>query len=72
MNVTSVRRTNPKIGFPKLMISRNEGMIVLFSSEKQGVALDVGGSTYYKKGHFASDWIIDSFEDFHGTITLEQ
>ena len=54
--------------YPKLMISKDLLLVVLMSAEKQGVVIDCTG--VYEVGHFSTDWHMDSFEDFEGSITL--
>lgn len=57
-----------EIEYPCLMVS-STGAIVLFTEYKEGVLLRQGES-FWKEGHFASDWIMDSFTPFEGCITL--
>ena len=64
---------NPKSekSFPKLMIcvdEFNKGLIVLFSSIGCGTALNK--SVAYVNGYYSSSWVVSSFQDFEGSITL--
>ena len=58
------------ISFPKLMISNN-GTVVLMNEDASGTALTSNRTSFYKVGHYATDWIMGSFVDYNGTITLE-
>jgi len=56
--------------FPKLMINKATGTIVLFETDKRGVALV--GDTYLEcLGDYSRDWNMDHFTDYHGSITIE-
>jgi len=60
--------------FPKLMELKKKtphgNVIVLFSDENHGVAVYEDGQICYEIGHYASDWIMDDFQDFTGSVTL--
>ena len=65
----------PPVGFPKLMVSKGAGPIILafdkgnFGSELKGVV--VGRPTLSQPiGHTCNWWAADCFEDFDGSITL--
>lgn len=47
------------------------GAIVLFNSSKEGTLIYKGGfSDQFCIGEYLTDWLIESFEDFNGTVTL--
>jgi hypothetical protein len=66
-----IRVTNEKTqtGYPKLMIGKDSGLIVLAKKAKggciHGTSLDQDSCGYYSE-----TWIKDEFEDFDGEITL--
>ena len=69
MNSRIVKTEVKEKGFPKLMVSRN-GVIVLFSSEKEGVVIQKGAGTI-NVGSNRSNWAPDSFEDFNDELILK-
>jgi hypothetical protein len=56
--------------FPKLMVNKITGTIVLFETEGRGVAL-VGHADLECLGDFSKNWNMDNFTDYHGMITIE-
>lgn len=64
-------KSNSPIPFPKLMVSKNTGRVVLFETPTKGVVVYTGKMTYLLSvGESASDWVPEQFEDYHGTVTL--
>lgn len=63
-----VKEQEKKNEFPSLMKSKNSELIVLFSSEDIGIVLKK--DTHNSRFDYRGDWIIDTFEDFKGIITL--
>jgi hypothetical protein len=58
--------------FPKLMAcvdGNNEGMIVLFNCRSQGMVVSPGKA--WDIGEWSSSWNNDVFNDFIGTVTLQ-
>jgi hypothetical protein len=55
--------------YPKLMISKDFGHIVLMDAPKRGVNIREGSN--YIVGYFSEHWNMDCFEDFTGTVTLK-
>ena len=55
--------------FPKLMKSNNSDLIVLFTSEFNGVVL-VEGSTW-SVGRVSDNWSMSGFIDLKGELTLK-
>lgn len=55
--------------YPKLMITKTSGCIVLFHEEEKGVCLQKG-DTQNIVGNHSSIWNMHAFEDFTGSITL--
>jgi hypothetical protein len=66
VKVTPVKNELP---FPKLMACK-DGQINLFIEENRGVVVYKGGSISWSVGYFSEDWKMNSFTDFHGTVTL--
>lgn len=71
MKVTVSPITTPTVRpFPKLMKSTTgNGLVVLKQSDRLGFVVAVGRSTW-KIGEHHNQWSLD-FEDFTGTVTLE-
>ena len=68
MKVTTTNATSVKVlDYPKLMIGE-QGTIVLMTKKSYGAALR---SDHYDTGHVDDDWYMPAFEDYTGTITLE-
>ena len=57
-----------ELGFPKLMISEKE-VIVLF--ERIGSGTVLMGDKDFSIGHQSSGWYMNVFKDFHGEIILK-
>ena len=57
--------------FPKLMECKDATKIVLFVSETEGFVVDRISTHGYDIGHWSESWIPNMFEDYGGTITLE-
>lgn len=65
-----------KKGFPKLMItdsdSEEKKMIVLFTKSNTGtVVYSERKNSYYVQGFYSDKWIPEEFQDFDGTIQLQ-
>lgn len=60
--------------YPKLMISKERKLIVLFHRPSVGTVLTDDGSSlaHYREGFYTDDWIMSQFKDFHGTVELTQ
>ena len=54
--------------FPKIMISNDH--IVLFTTETCGTVLKTLSGGYYSIGQTRTDWCINNFDDFKGSVTL--
>jgi hypothetical protein len=63
INEQAKKKNNP---YPKLRRSWETGAIILFSSETTGVVVGRGDL-----GYFSSEWAEYYFEDFDGSVTLE-
>lgn len=59
-----------KMPFPKLMLCRSTEMVVLFTSEKEGMVII--DDHVYNVGHYSVNWNANDFTDLpqHITITL--
>tara|TARA_R110000822_G_scaffold69_1_gene422 strand:+ start:16 stop:237 length:222 start_codon:yes stop_codon:yes gene_type:complete len=55
--------------FPKLMKCKES--TVLFVSETEGFVVNGSCMFGYSIGYWSESWIPDKFEDYSGTITLE-
>ena len=60
--------TKKSSSYPKLMISKEDGAIVLFTGYEEGVCLRVGEDDVF--GEHSSVWNMSVFSDFNGSITL--
>jgi hypothetical protein len=56
--------------FPKIMINKISGTIVLFETEERGVTL-YGDPCSECLGDYSNRWNMEHFIDYHGTITLK-
>ena len=56
--------------FPKLMKLNDSDLIVLFTGKNKGIVIN--SIDNFRIGTYAEDWIIDSFTDFKGSITITQ
>jgi hypothetical protein len=57
-----------ELPYPKLMMGAL-GNVVLMTSDKHGTVVHTEG--YYEKGLTLACWQMDCFDDYSGTITLE-
>jgi len=57
-----------KNDYPKIMKSKNSGLVVLFSKSELGTV--ILGNELHDCGEFSDDWDMSSFTDFDGSITL--
>ena len=53
--------------YPCLMVS-NAGQIVLMDGHKTGMALN--GNAHHI-GEYRTDWVMENFEPFYGSVTIE-
>lgn len=59
-----------KLKFPKLMISKAEGTIVLMYSGTAGTVVGNAGVCQSEIGYYSGCWIKDELIDFEGTVEL--
>ncbi len=63
-----------KASYPKLMIAKNGGVIVLMTAEKgnegTGTVLYGGKTTFRATGHYSKTWAMERFSDYDGSVTL--
>ena len=64
------KQKQSKSQWPKVMIA-NSGYLVLFYANKCGVVLHDPTRAPWPIGHYLDCWVMDTFEDFHGTITID-
>lgn len=75
MSVKSQIGVNDTPEYPKLLVNKTNGDVTLFSSDKVGTV--VGNNRISKPqsarptGFYWSSWVMDSFENFNGSITLQ-
>ncbi len=55
--------------FPKLMVSKMSNAVVFFYDDFKGIVVS-DARNEYGIGHHSTDWIMDNFKDFNGSITL--
>jgi len=65
----SIVKETEKSEYPKLMISKTNGQIVLFEEREKGTVVYAGTSNN-DLGWTSDVWIMDCFEDFYGEVTL--
>jgi len=73
MGIVSTREeqaASPTPQFPCLMLGRNSEQIVLFKAPKCGTVVSSGCYTA-NEGRYSTDWLMEVFEPFNGTLTLE-
>ena len=74
MNRENKEEEKVEYGFPILMEADSTGLLVLFTSETEGVVID-GGSSMWSVGEYCDDWFPCyqkmQWKKFTGTITLE-
>ena len=59
---------NTDLPYPKLMRSIRGSAIVLMTDESVGMELHDGARCV---GRYLESWAMSCFEDFHGTVTIE-
>lgn len=68
-SVIDNKEENKELPFPKLMISKDTGMVVSFEKSGRGSVVNKGSCTWCI-GHISDAWFMPGFKDFHGSITL--
>lgn len=67
--IKSVVECKDRSEYPKIMINNSADIIVLFTDEAHGTIIHSLKNTY---GNYYDSWEIDSFKQFHGSVTLTQ
>jgi hypothetical protein len=67
--IISTKKSSPRTGYPKLMISQSD-LIVLFTSKYHGTVVSPGTSTK-NIGYSSDQWAYHNFVDYTGEITLK-
>ena len=68
---TESNKLNSSTEYPKLMVGINTGVIVLFSWKSKGTVINIGnGTTGLSVGDYFYEWKMETFEDFHGSVIL--
>ena len=70
IKVTIGEQKTQSSGYPKIMIRKDQGLIILFTAPSNGIVLDNGFSRY-SKFEFVCMQSILCFEPFCGLITLQ-
>lgn len=73
MAITVERLENQQLRrktYPYLGVARNNKSVVLFTSPRTGVLLDLGGYKGHGVGYICNTWLEDSFEHYEGSILL--
>ncbi|MFO0454313.1 MAG: hypothetical protein ACK52I_37645 [Pseudomonadota bacterium] len=66
-----IRKQEHNSEFPKLMIGNETGIIVLFNWPSRGTIINIGnGTTGLELGDYFTEWKMETFKDFHGTVIL--
>jgi hypothetical protein len=66
-----IRKQEHNSEFPKLMIGNETEIIVLFNWPSGGTILNIGnGATGLEIGDYFTEWKMETFKDFHGTVIL--
>jgi len=68
INASVTKKSNNK--YPRLMTSKDDGYVYLFLAD--GLAVPLNNPEWNKEldGEDISDWNMDNFKDFDGSITL--
>ena len=67
---SEVKSVDSNDSFPKLMISSETNVIVLFSEKEKGIVLNGGKSHHCKIGDVGNYFCTDDFSNFYGTIEI--
>ena len=59
-----------KLKYPKLMVSKLEGTVVLMYSKTSGIVVGNTGDCQSEIGYYSEFWDTNCFEDFDGTVEL--
>ena len=70
MAVKSKRLPDTTPEYPRLMIGRESGTVVLFTDYQVGVVVHEGEAGVDPVGYSCASWAMSSFAQFDGTITL--
>lgn len=60
-------KASPK--YPYIGVSKDSGIIILFTGPDSGVCLNKGISKYIE-GEYCNNWAESNFEPFNGTVIL--
>jgi hypothetical protein len=66
-----IKKQDSNTEYPKLMIGDKTGIIVLFSWHSRGTVINTGnGTTCLEIGEHYTEWKMETFKDFHGSVIL--
>jgi len=68
---STIKETDSPPAYPKLRKKKDGTMIVLFNSSTTGMVVHSNDPSDYPVGYHSTSWFEEKFEDFCGTITLE-
>lgn len=68
--IKSILIENNTLDFPKLMIHKHEGTIVLMYSKTAGTVVGNRGDCFSEIGFYSGSWIPHNFDDYNGTVEL--
>ena len=70
MKSTAVTSTSLHMDYPKLMTTA-DGAVVLFWESEEGILVQEGTISKRPVGYYTNSWDMACFEDYEGSITLE-
>jgi len=68
--VTGYKSEPKELPYPKLMVSKVSGTVVLFTKLGSGTIVCEGYNAYWTNGMGSSGFRMDNFQDFEGTVEL--
>ena len=66
---SAIKDETNNLDYPKLMKSKTDKRVVLFTERGEGVVVHEA-SGFYKLGSFVSGWDMDCFVNYQGTVEL--
>ena len=70
MKVTIKGEEPKELEYPKLMISKLNNTIILFSKKREGTVIKSGSDGLDITGVYGVDWYSENFKNYTGEITL--
>lgn len=69
IKVVEAIKPKTELEYPCLMVG-SHGTVVLFRANKCGTAVVTGGNSKRNVGEYRTDWIMDVFKPYTGSLTL--